>query len=154
MLGADACAPQTAVSTSNPGAATVSDASQQAYTRLYSSWNSRFPESAEKVLHSAAELAPVWRAINGDSAAPVPAVDFTRQMVVFIALGQRMSGGYSLKFDGMSATSGGSVVRYTATSPGPGCMNAQVLSSPVEMVAVPRTAGTVTFERRDVVQSC
>lgn len=128
---------------------------QQTYTRLYSAWNSGYLEPVQQVLKTAAELAAAWRAIHGGSQGePVPKVDFSRQMVVLLALGQRPTGGYSLKFDGTSSSGIGVVVSYTITVPGPGCMTAQVLSSPVELVAVPRMDGVVHFDATQVVQRC
>jgi PrcB C-terminal len=154
ILGADGCGSQARLSSSTSAAPTVSDAQQVKYTRLYSSWRSHYPDATEQVLQTPAELSAAWGTIHGPDTEPVPTVDFSRQMVVLIALGQRSTGGYSLRFDGLSSDAGTTVVRYTLTSPGPGCMAAQVLSSPVELVAVPKAAGPLRFDKTLVVARC
>lgn len=153
-FGANACGSPAPWASSPSDAATVSDA-QRTYTRLYSATTSEYTEPAEQVLRSPAELAAVWRGIHpGVSGDPVPTVDFTKRMVVFLAMGQRRTGGYALHFDGVSNAPGGALVRYTVTAPGPDCMTAQMLTAPVELVSVPRVDGTVQFQRKQVVGTC
>jgi hypothetical protein len=69
-----------------------------------------------------------------------PAVDaavFKTSAVVAVFLGQRPTGGYSVKINPLAA--GG--IQITETKPAPGTMVAQVLSSPFKVVAVPLAAG-------------
>lgn len=133
----------------------MSDTQQQTYVRLYSATASGYAEPTERVLRNQAELAAVWRDVHGGVPGdPVPALDFTKRMVVFLATGERRTGGYSVRFDGVAAVPGGVTVRYTLTVPGPQCMTAQMLTSPVDLVSVPRVDGTVQFQPQRVVQPC
>jgi len=107
------------------------------------------------VLRTDAGLAGAWRTLhNGVPGNPPPAVDLTRKMVVLLALGPRNTGGFDIRVDSISAEGAGAVVRYTVTSPGPTCMNTQALTSPVDVVSVPRVDGQIRFDARRVVQPC
>jgi hypothetical protein len=82
-------------------------------------------------------------------------VDFAREMVVLVAMGERPSGGHSLRVDGVSdAPNGGLVVHVTRTSPGPQCMSITMMTAPLDVVRVPRATGAVRLQTRDVAQPC
>lgn len=120
---------------------------------------SGYAEPAALVLASPEGWAAAWRTLHGGVAAgPPPAVDFARDVVVLVAAGERNTGGYAVRVDGTSDLSGGRrVVHATRTSPGPGCMTAQVVTSPVAAARVPRPAGgpgAVTVSVRDAVAPC
>jgi hypothetical protein len=131
-------------------------AGNQAYTRLYSGPTSGFSEPAELVIRDAAAFEQVFASAMGEDmlVPPVPDVRFAREMVIVLALGQRNTGGYGIRFDGITADGTGATVRYTTTSPGPNCMTTQMLTSPVEIVSVPRVEGPVRFDARRVVEPC
>jgi hypothetical protein len=141
-----------------PGPAAMPDAAtadSQDVTRLASLQTSGYAEPAELVLRDAAAATAAWnRAHGGEAGTPFPDTDFTRRMVVLLALGERSTGGHAVRFDGMTTGGGGATVRYTATAPGPSCMTTQMMTQPVEIVSVPRVEGAVRFERRDVVEEC
>lgn len=123
--------------------------------RLYAAKHSAYEMAEETVVRDRAAWEATWRQLhNGLAADPPPAVDFTRDMVVLVAVGQRPTGGTSVRVDGVAAAPGGAVVRYTVTEPGEGCMSTQVLTAPVEVVRVARVAGAVRFERRAARGAC
>jgi hypothetical protein len=116
---------------------------------------SGFTEPVELVLRDAAALATAWRTLHaGAPAEAPPAVDFARQMVVLLAIGERSSGGHDVRVDEIVATGDGATVRYTVTSPGASCMTTMAITSPAVAVPVARAAGAVRFERREVVREC
>jgi len=129
--------------------------SSEPFTRLVSMTTSGFTEPAELVLRDPTALAAAWRTLYGGVPGnPAPAVDFAQKMVVLVALGQRNTGGYAIRFDSMTVEAGVPRVRYTATSPGPSCMTTQSLTSPVDVVLVRRIDGQAQFDARKVVQDC
>ncbi len=146
---------QSAPSSSPPSRDPLMAADSQSFTVLLSANTSGFDEGTELVLRDEKAFTTAWRTahqtIPGN---PAPTVDFQRDMVVLLALGARRTGGFSVRFDGITSADSGAVVRYTVTSPGPGCMTTQMITSPVEMVRVPRAEGTVRFERRDATDAC
>lgn len=102
-----------------------------------------------------ARTADEWNAVWKQHAPgrPVPAVDFSREMVVGIFIGSRNSAGYSVEIVGVEKQAatvggpGGIVVRYKETAPGRAAVTAQIVTSPYDLVAVPKQDGTVRFEK-------
>jgi len=87
----------------------------------------------------------LWRQHSPDR--PLPAVDFTKEMVVGAFMGSRPSAGYTLEIVSAIEASGTLVVRYREASPSRGTMTAQVITSPYHLVAVPFFPGDVKFEK-------
>jgi len=156
VASGNACSSAADTSPSSTQAGTVaSSPSQQAFTRLLSVMTSGYTEQATLVVRDEASLAAVWRTINnGIPGNPPPAVDLSTRMIIVLALGSRNTGGYGFAFDAMTLESGGAVVHYTTTAPGPGCMTTQVVTSPVDVVSVPRVNGQIRLDVRNVVQKC
>lgn len=84
-----------------------------------------------------------------------PAVDFTRDMVVAVAAGQRPTGGYEIAVDRVRQVNGELTVEVVETTPGPNCMTAASLTQPVDVVVVPAlTARSWSFVERKEVRGC
>lgn len=129
--------------------------SAQPFVRLYSAQNSGYRLGNETAIRDQAGWTAAWSTIHGGTPGePAPSVDFTRDMVLLIALGERNSGGYTVRVDGVTPAGRGAVVRYTITEPGEGCMTTQALTAPVVAVRAPRVAGEVRFEPRTVRERC
>jgi hypothetical protein len=125
------------------------------FTRILTQRTSGFDEPAELVIRDRAALESAWsRVFNQVVGDPPPAVDFARETVILVATGGASSGGHSVQVDAIDRSGDGAVVHYTATSPAPGCMTTQSLTSPVDVVRTSRIAGQVRFDRRNVVQPC
>jgi protease stability complex PrcB-like protein len=81
-----------------------------------------------------------------------PEVDFTRNVVVAVAAGQRPTGGYEIRVDQVRQVNGELRVEVVETTPGPNCMTTASLTQPVDVVVVqgvpPRSWSFA--ERRDV----
>jgi hypothetical protein len=90
------------------------------------------------------EWTKVWRL--HDFEGPAPKVDFAREMVVGVFMGSRPTGGFSVEIVGTRQEGGTLIVQYRESTPGPGSMTAQVLTSPFHLVSVPRIDGDVKFE--------
>jgi hypothetical protein len=86
---------------------------------------------------------------------PVPAIDFSQEMLVVVALGSRSSGGYSILVDGANeARNDGLFVTVRSTSPGRSCGTTAALTQPVDIARVPRREGDVSFIERSEVHEC
>ena len=96
-------------------------------------------------VRSADAWAKLWRAHAADKAPP--AVDFSKEMVVGVFLGSRPTAGYTVEIIGAQAEPDALVVRYRVGSPDRDMMTAQVITTPYHLVAVPRRAGEVSFEK-------
>jgi hypothetical protein len=102
----------------------------------------------EVVARSQAELDAVWKLHS--PARTAPPVDFGSEMVVGIFAGSRNTAGYSLEIVSVQeepTPSRALVVRYREKQPPPAAVVAQVLTSPYVLLAVPRYAGDVRFEK-------
>lgn len=84
-----------------------------------------------------------------------PLVDFTRDVVIAAAAGQRMTGGHSIAVERVTRTGDGLAVEVVETLPRPECLTTQVLTQPVDMVVVAAAdARTWSFSDRSVAQGC
>lgn len=89
--------------------------------------------------------------------APIPAppnVDFTKEMVVFAALGSRPTGGFGILVDSAAITSSGLLVWVGTLSPGPHCVTTQAFTSPADIARLPRTDMVVHFADVPKVAEC
>ncbi len=122
---------------------------------LYHALVSEYGMGEETVVRDRAAWDAAWaRLQNGMVAPPLPAVDFSASSVVLVAIGQRSSGGHDVRVTGVTRDGADAVVRYAVTEPAPGCMTAQMITSPVDVVRVPRIVGHARFERATVRGTC
>lgn len=77
----------------------------------------------------------------------LPDVDFSTEIVVGVFLGMRPTAGFAVDIVGCREAGGNLVVQYRETEPSRDDITAQVLTSPYHLAAIPRRAGTITFER-------
>jgi|694.fasta_scaffold15910_4 hypothetical protein len=82
------------------------------------------------------DSSPAWQLPEGESAPP----DFTQASAIFVSAGQRSSGGWSLEVLGVSAQAGALEVRAQAVGPAPDAIVTMVLTSPWQLVTIPRQA--------------
>src|SRR5882672_1575839 len=76
---------------------------------------------------------------------PPPSVDFSRDMVVALFMGERPTGGYAIDVTRIERTDAGLAVHYRTTRPDPSAMQMQVLTQPFHLVTLPRADDSVTF---------
>lgn len=124
---------------------------------LFHAYHTGFGEPTTLVVRDGAAWAAAWARLHRGGEPPVapPAVDFAREMVLVVALGERPTGGHDVAIDAVTGDgAGGATVAYTAREPGEGCMSTQALTSPAVAVRVARVAGPVRFERRVARPGC
>ncbi|HUF34738.1 MAG TPA: protease complex subunit PrcB family protein [Gemmatimonadales bacterium] len=117
--------------------------------RPIGSW-SRSPYQARErqVIRDAGTLAEVW---TGLEAGQPPIVDFTREVVILAAAGERPTGGHEISVRRAAIENGRLVVEVLETSPGPNCMTTMALTQPAVLLALPATpaAGWDFLEREE-----
>ncbi len=113
-------------------------------------------DSLRVVVRDSAEWQRLWVALHRPMR-PVPAlpqVDFGREMVLVVALGQRNSGGWGIVVDS-ARTSGRDVEAFVRRfAPGRHCGTTSAVTAPVDLVRLPRRAERVRFAERLVVEDC
>lgn len=105
---------------------------------------------------SAADLARILSPGLGP-AEPAPAVDFAREVVLLVGMGQRPTAGHGVELLSPAAPvkEGVAGVRVAFRSPAAGAMTAQVITSPCLLVALSRDGlrGVAVLEGERVVGS-
>jgi hypothetical protein len=90
------------------------------------------------------ELAKVWKA-DGGSDKDLPAVDWKNETVIAVFAGQKNSGGFSIKIEGVSKALGEVYVLYREETPPKGSMQTRQLTFPSHVVVVKKTFGKFRF---------
>jgi hypothetical protein len=106
---------------------------------------SHVDEARSVVARNQDEWAAAWRAHA--PARPLPAIDWSKEIVVGVFAGSRRTGGYRVEIIGYRAEDGRTIVGYRETAPARGALTAQVITSPYAIAAIPRQSGEVVFER-------
>lgn len=84
-----------------------------------------------------------------------PDVDFSRDVVVAVAAGQRSTGGYEIAVDRVTQVDGQLQVEVVERTPGPNCMTTTSLTQPVDVVVVPASeARSLRFVERKEIRGC
>lgn len=81
----------------------------------------------------------------GQPARPLPEIDFTKEMVILVAMGQRFSGGFTIEIEKVETSRGRLTIFVRPEAPPPGAMVTQALTAPFEIVAVPRSDSPPQF---------
>lgn len=88
-------------------------------------------------------------------AGPPPSVDFDRDGVVAVFMGERPTGGHSIEVERVVLREDGKLlVEILLRSPGPECLTTLALTQPYQIVSVPRVAEHATFTARSVLVPC
>jgi hypothetical protein len=111
-----------------------------------------------QVIQDAATWASVWHEMTAEQFPKpgLPAVDFATETVLVAAMGDCMSGGFTIGVDGVFAAPDGSVTAgVSSVSPDPMCMMmmGQIITQPLDAVAIPK-ASAVTFAERMGMSMC
>lgn len=98
-------------------------------------------ETKQLVVTNASEWAKLWSAhranTRGDT--QLPEVAFVKEMVVFVAMGQQRTGGYSVEIVKVEPGEKTLKILVKRKSPPKGAMVTQALTAPFHIVAVPRS---------------
>lgn len=106
-------------------------------------------ESRRLVIRDANAWAEFWSELGVGER---PEVDFSRDLVVAVAAGQRPTGGHEIAVAQVAQNSGALTISVVETTPGPNCMTTSSLTQPVDVVVIPnvRPKSWSFVERRDV----
>ncbi len=109
-------------------------------------------ESRRLVIRDANAWAEFWSELGVGER---PDVDFTRDLVVAVAAGQRPTGGHEIAVGQVAQNSGALTISVVETTPGPNCMTTASLTQPVDVVVVPNVnAKSWSFLERREVRGC
>ncbi len=111
---------------------------------------SGFNKPEQLVIRDVPAWGAVWAKIydKRSPTPPLPALDFTKYMIVVAALGDRPSTGYDVLVAGASRT--GEIITVRVQRAGACGAVLTVLTQPVDVAIIPRSVGSVEFEETDV----
>jgi hypothetical protein len=109
-------------------------------------------EARRLVIRNANAWADFWAELGvGDR----PEVDFTRDIVVAVAAGQRPTGGHEIAVQQVSRDNAALTVEVLETSPGPNCTTSTSQTQPVDVVVIPAVSSkSLSFVERKEVRGC
>jgi PrcB C-terminal len=147
-------APDTAAdSVTGQGYTSYGNAGSDLELRRIGQWtNTGISESRRLVIRDANTWARFWAELGVGER---PEIDFTRNLVVAVAAGQRNSGGYEIAVRRVSQTDGDLTIEVEETMPGPNCMTTSALTQPVDVVVLPAVgARSWSFIEQQEVRGC
>ena len=129
------------------------DASGALPIRRIGQWTASGIDNPErKVIRDDSTFAQFWQALG---AGQRPVVDFSRDVVIAVAAGQRQTGGYAIAVDRVARAGKAMTVEVVETVPGPGCWTTQQITQPVDVVVVAAAdAPTWSFSDQTRTQGC
>ncbi len=113
-------------------------------------------ERREVLINTPAELQGLWSELHvGEVPQPAPpSVDFSRNSIVAIVLGERTTGGYSVEISSIIMDNGDANVIATERRPGRGCFVSEALTTPAHLVKTAKITGSVAFNVRTLETQC
>lgn len=127
-----------------------------AVDHLYRNAKSQLPTSVRLAVLDTADWDAIWKRMVGTNPpAPLPPVDFSREMLLVVGMGQAPCMGYQISVNTVFRDKDKriyAVVRERHHGSRCGCLNEVV--SPVDVVRVPRTVRPVTFLERAETNVC
>jgi protease stability complex PrcB-like protein len=119
------------------------------FSTVAKGFSSGITEPTQVAIRTRDEWAAFWRRHTRSRVDPpsAPPVDFSREMVVGIFMGERGTGGYEVEITKVERDESHLRVSYRATSPDPGAILIQALTQPYHVIKLPRDDRRVIFSR-------
>ncbi|MCS7191925.1 MAG: alkaline phosphatase family protein [Armatimonadetes bacterium] len=104
-------------------------------------------EPKQIVIKSAKDWEDLWKQVHkGKILMPnIPAIDFNKNMVIAVFMGQKPTSGYSIQIAEVEQNDGEVIAKVRSTSPPMGAIVLQVLTQPFHIVVVPKVESRVRF---------
>lgn len=104
-------------------------------------------EQKRIVITDPKEWADLWRQVHRNKipTPKVPTVDFSKNMVLAVFMGQKPTSGYAIQIAEVVQTDGEVAVKVKETTPTKGAIVLQVITQPFHIVVVPKVEAKVRF---------
>ena len=108
-------------------------------------------EPLQTVIRNQDEWKALWKrhSSTDTNASPAPIIDFNREMIVGIFLGEKHTGGYEVEIVRAERRDSSLYLYYREESPTPGAMVTQALTQPFHLVRVAKYDNPQIIFRRD-----
>lgn len=137
----------------SPGCLSSSPPRKIAWRTLSRGLTSGIEDARRVVIRDEATYLRLWaeHAADANRVALPPAVDFDREMVIFVSMGSRPTGGFIIEIVDVELRRRKLRVLVSEQDPAPGTMQIQRTTQPYQLIALPTMRANVTF--RTVQQS-
>ena len=128
----------------------------EAIDSVHLTWHSGFDQPEALLIRDQDSWLLTWsRIMRGIAPTPeAPSIDFSRQMLLLVALGSQPNPGYRVNIDSVKAT-GSTVEAYTTRiEPGSNCVSPAVIGEPVHVVRLRRVSGALVVHEARKTQPC
>jgi hypothetical protein len=113
------------------------------------------PDRTNYRLDSQTDLASLWTLIYGNKDAPkIPNVNFSNHEVLAVFDGTHSTTGYSISVTGIMDQNATRTVTVTHATPDSSCVTASAVTSPFELVVVPKTSFALAHQDVTTANSC
>lgn len=118
--------------------------------------NGGFVEKMNRIITNIDDLDKAWGKafVNYERKKPIPVIDFEKQVVLLVAMGEKSNGGYSIKVGSVTNNTKNTVVTVLETIPGESCPTPSVMSYPYQLVLMPKQDSEVIFKTIEKVYDC
>ena len=102
----------------------------------------------ELVVTNTAQWTELWKkhSARRTPSTPPPEIDFEKESVLFVTLGQKHSGGYSVEITALREANGKIEILVKTRAPKPGGLQLQAITAPFHIAAVPKLTGPAKFK--------
>ena len=125
-------------------------ANQVSFQTVLKGYQSGVRESVQIVARSQSEWNSLWKrhALAEPTPPPLPAIDFTKEIIVAVFLGEKPTGGHDVEITSIEQKNDALLVSFVEKSPPPGEVLTQALTQPFHIVRVAaQSAARVNFRR-------
>ena len=111
-------------------------------------------EPKQIVITDPSEWAKLWQQVHRNKfpAPNLPPVDFSKNMVLAVFMGQKPTSGYAIQISEVSKLNGEVVAKVRETSPPKGSIVLQVITQPFHIVVIPKVDAKVKFVMEQATQ--
>jgi hypothetical protein len=119
-------------------------------------FNTGLEQRERLVVRDSAHWERVWSrlAARVGPREPTPAVDFGREMIIVVAMGERRSGGFDVDIDSIRSNGRELLVYVTEETPGEFCGTTAALTTPAGLARLRRVGLPVRFVERKEIREC
>lgn len=126
------------------------------YVVIKEGTNSGFTQFGKYFIAKQSAMPIIWDSIyvNYMKQDPLPEIDFEKNEVYLVAMGEQNSGGYKINVESVTETKKEVVVTIVSTKPGKDCMTTSVITYPYQLFLIPKPNKSVRFNWIEKIINC
>ena len=135
---------------------TLAKTSPIEFTEIKSGENAKYKKAKNKIITTQEEMDIAWVKMfeKYDRKPPIPMVDFEMNQLLLVTMGEKPSGGYSVKVSSIAKTPKGMLVTIEEFMPGKSCNNTSALVYPFQLIEMAKTTEVLTYVRVSKINEC